>query len=333
MNYKLYTYTIFLIFIFATTIACEKLIIRPIEGNKEVFDYIWNYTKTYYCCADIKEIDWDAMYQNYAPQVSDDMDETLFFNLVHTMLLELEDGMVSLTGPQGTVHYEGYCAPCPANFDPDLIKASYKPDQTATYTMIGDIAYINNFENESFAEDIDFLRSEENKFIFDFRNVVKDPFRDHSFSCDLYPSFYWVNEGICVNNSSFDIDNLTRRIKTGPTENDYRNEDIDFCTIYPPGEGIVLSNRHTVGGGNIATHLLLRDDIYTLVGDTTGGGNIDVCTISLSNGWLLSIPRGTLLLEDGTGIDEGIVPNVFIDDDPMTTDTDEIIEMALELLN
>jgi len=330
-TYKSYLIAILFTSFLLVISACEKLLIQPTEGNKEMFEYVWNYTKSYYCCFDKKEIDWEDIYQIYAPQVSDDMDDMAFFNLIHVMLTELEDGMVSLTGLQGTVHYEVPCTSCPLNFDAQLIREFYKPNEGATYTMIDDVAYINNFESESFAEDIISLQYQTDKFIFDLRNTVKDPFRVVPEVCNEHLVFL-ERGGMCIIDGTVSTINISHRIKKGPKENQYI-ENTASCTFTNVGKGVVLSNLNTVGGANLAAYLLTRDGTYTHIGDTTGGGNTDICTVALSNGWLLSIPRGTLFLEDGTGIDEGFAPHVLVNDDPTTTDKDEIIEKALELLN
>lgn len=307
------------------TTACEKLLIRPTPNeNQEIFEYIWNYSKTYYCCSDIKGIDWDVIYDTYAPQVSEDMDETAFFNLVHNMLSELEDPIVSLTGPQGTVHYDNSCVACPVNYNPDLIQEFYKPNETDAYAMIGDVAYINNFDDESFLGDI--IESGISKLIFDFRNLTENPFRKKLYPCNEYPN---APTNSCIDPGGEQSNLYSHRIKTGPTESDYL-DDVLFCSTFIPGEIVVLVNQHTMNDGNTAAYLLAR---HTLVGARTGGGNMDICAVALSNGWVLSIPRGTLLLEDGTGIAEGFDPQILINDDPTTTDKDEIIEKALELLN
>jgi len=326
--YKLFfSRSIILIFIslLIGTTACEKLLIRPTtDGNEEIFEYIWHYSKTYYCCSDLKGIDWEDMYQIYAPQVNEDMDETAFFDLVHSMLSELEDATVSLTGPQGTVHYDNSCASCPINYDPDLIQEFYKPNEADAYVMIGDVAYINNFDDESFFSDI--TESDISKLIFDFRNLKENPFRKKSYSCNEYP---YENPNLCVSSGTQNSNLYSHRIKIGPTESDYV-DDVQFCSTFLLGEVVVLVNQHTVNDGNTAAYSIIR---RTLVGDRTGGGNTDICAVALSNGWVLSIPRGTLLFEDGTGIYEGFDPQILINDDPTTNDKDEIIEKALELLN
>ena len=326
--YKLFLSRLIIFAIISTLMgitACEKLFIHPTtDEHQEIFEYIWHYSKTYYCCSDIKSIDWDVMYDTYVPQVSEDMDETAFFDLVHSMLSELEDPTVSLTGRQGTVHYDNSCAACPVNYNPNLIQTFYKPNETDAYAVIGDVAYINNFDDESFLSDI--IESGISKLILDFRNLTENPFRKKSYSCNEYP---YENTNLCISSGVQRSNLYSYRIKSGPTESDYIDDTL-FCSNFIPGEVVVLVNKHTENDGNTAAYFLTN---HTLVGARTGGGNMDICAVALSNGWVLSIPRGTLLLEDGTGIAEGFDPQILINDDTATTDKDEIIEKALELLN
>lgn len=72
----------------------------------------------------------------------------------------------------------------------------------------------------------------------------------------------------------------------------------------------------------------------TLIGDHTGGLHSFVGEdIYLANGWILRIPSGTLIDLNGQSILEGIAPDIYVSDDTTTTDVDEIIEKAFELLN
>ena len=71
----------------------------------------------------------------------------------------------------------------------------------------------------------------------------------------------------------------------------------------------------------------------TLIGETTFGKGLVQIVTPLSNGGALKMTTAVYLTPNGRDINEvGIEPDVIAPDDPATTDVDEGVEAALELI-
>lgn len=338
---KLAVFLIFsLIFCF---ISCEKIFIQPsVENtNTDTFDYVWEYTKHHYCCFDTQEVDWDSVYQTYSPRVNDDISSDSLRLLLHQMLSTLKDEGVVIAGEFGELNYQTDNSMYPANLDSNVIDAVYKPYniRANAYTFSEGIMYVNKFEEARFYSLLDDFVEEESNLtglIIDLRNWTSD---DHKIEYLDGNNDKTIDEELSNVIRETEDDMIgTYRYKTGQGEDDYYTSDLLVNTpdheIYTNEiPVIVLCNRETYAGSNRTVYGLSTLPDVTVIGDRTGGGNIDLLTISLPNGWFLKLPKGTVFDTDGIPINRGIDPDIFINDDPTTTDKDEIIERALELLN
>jgi len=145
------------------------------------------------------------------------------------------------------------------------------------------MAYINSFGQESFADDINAVGYETDKFILDLRNTLTNPFRKDAYPCYKYPPREWNGTGneICANRKIITVDSTPHRITTGLMDEPYIHQTV-FCADVTSRNGVILMNRHTLGAASALAYLLFeRQNLNTLVlvGDTTGGGNFDVCMV------------------------------------------------------
>ena len=60
------------------------------------FEALWKLIDEHYCFLDYKGIDWDAIYEQYRVQITDDMGDDALFEVLGNMLAELKDGHVNL---------------------------------------------------------------------------------------------------------------------------------------------------------------------------------------------------------------------------------------------
>lgn len=319
--------TIIIVFIFS---SCEKTLFEPpLESNhKTVFDYTWQYTKDHYCGLHLTNVDWDSVYQIYAPQVDNNMDELAFANLLKDMFDTFKDTSIKIEGSSfGSFHYDDY-AQYPVNLDSATV-ARYKPHYGAYYDIYNDVAYFNRF-----------YVYHSNTPVGHIRDVYKDT-AVKGFILDLR-SQSEENHGELVNflaNRFTDTSILAgkKKLKIGSGADDFRNNDLHIqghCETNCEKPIVVLTNRRTYGKGHELAYLLSLLPNTTLVGDSTGGGNSEKQRITiLPNGWALRVPVECIVDTEGKSIVIGMNPDIFIDDDPATTDKDEIIEKALELLN
>jgi len=315
--------------------GCEKLFIQPEIGNTntEIFDYIWKYTDEYYCCFHVKDINWDSIYQQYEPMIDDEMNGDEFTNILNDMLSELKDGTVSLTNARDTIRYEGYYLPYPRNLNKKTVENFYK-SADVSYAMLGDVAYVNTFLYDECDNHFEEIRTMTGKLILDMRGL----------SSELHSRY--ENTRIWLGESSFTFVEMYKSIvgSLNPQDSVSLGSSLHTTTHGRPviiyqcpepiifDEIVVLCNRQTFYEGNKLAYAFSKIPNCTIIGDYTGGGAELLRTVLLPNSWSLTVPRATLRDNDEY-ISEGFAPDIFIDDDPMTTDTDEIIEKALELLD
>ena len=78
--------------------SCEKAIM-PSSASADpaaVFDNLWQTIDRGYSFFEYKNIDWNAVYQTYRPQVTNDMTDRELFAVCADMLRILKDGHVNL---------------------------------------------------------------------------------------------------------------------------------------------------------------------------------------------------------------------------------------------
>jgi len=329
--------------------SCEKLLIKPDTENTAtgIFTQAWQYTKSHYCCFDSKQVDWDNVYQTYSARVDDGMDTDSLHLVIHQMLSMLEDEGIAIVGELGTLRHEIDNSMYPSNLDTAVVTnnyTSYYNDYNLDYydhdnytVFNGEVAYLRKFSKDNIQTRLRSIRINQYKgLIMDFRNLGPD---DHNISHDCVDKQTKEEDlsDIIMNPKPRDREIGSKRFKIGAGENDYRTNKLKVgdsgCTPQNDYPIIILCNRETYGGSNRTVYAMSKLSNVTVIGDRTGGGNISVRTFMLSNGWLLNIPAGTIFDLDGNSLQSGFDPDIFINDDPATTDKDEIIEKALELLN
>lgn len=307
---------------------CQKILFDiPDEvTNTLVFEEVWQYMKQHYCCFDVKNVDWEAVREIYTVQIDDDMNEDEFKSIIHAMLSELEDGTLSFATSTESVRYEDYYLPYPENLDENVRTFNY-PGNSAFWEDT--ILYINSFADviDGFSP-VPPLMIRSKALIIDLRNMTKRP---------QFKIPYSDNDIVGLADALQPTQTVgTERTKIGIGADEY--DDVEFevgggwFEVDYPFPVILLCNRQTFAEGNVSAFAFAQLPNCTIIGDRTGGGNLDLESFILSNGWLLNLPKTTILDLDGNSIGNGIAPDIFVNDDPATTDKDEIIEKALELL-
>ena len=68
-------------------VACEKIFMDDDPGKDPVtvFEEIWTFTDRHYSFFEEKDIDWDAIYDQFRPQVSPEMSPVELFDLWYAM--------------------------------------------------------------------------------------------------------------------------------------------------------------------------------------------------------------------------------------------------------
>ena len=95
----------------------------------------------------------------------------------------------------------------------------------------------------------------------------------------------------------------------------------------------MLVDRYSASASEIVSGALQDHERATLIGETTFGKGLVQIITPLSNGGALKMTTAVYLTPNGRDINKmGIEPDIIAPDDPATTDVDESVEAALELI-
>ena len=326
---------IFLSWLLITSVSCERILMSEDPENTPVnnFEILWNTLDKKYSFFITKAVDWDSIYQVYRPRILEDMQDTLLFQTLGGMLLELKDGHTEITSPFGRINFN-YAEGFKTNFAAHIITITYLgPSENKRdgilYSIIDSVGYmyIGNFTNEITDDGIRHIL---NHFA-DTRGIIIDV-RNNAGGNDRYCGV--------IANHFFDQKRMVEinHFKTGPGHDDFGT--IDHFIEPKNGLGIVkptviLTNRGCYSACNTFVCWMSALPHVSIVGDTTGGGGGRPHFSELPNGWIYRYSATKSYRPDGLNIDEGIPPDHYVtltkQDSANWKDT--LIKYALELIN
>lgn len=328
--WKLIFIPLLLLPLFAGCIREEEFNNTP-QGN---FEALWKIIDEQYCFLDYKQIDWDAIHDQYQPLITPNMSSDGLFEVLGNMLAELKDGHVNLYSASNTARYWDWYLDYPRNYDEALVEQylgrDYRIASGLKYTILEDnIGYISY---TSFSDGIGEGNLDEalsylaacNGLIIDMRNNGGG---NLTYSTRLAARF--TNERV-----------LTGYIlhKTGPGHSDFSEPEPIYVD---PSDGVrwqkkavVLTNRHSYSATNDFINAMRYMPQVTLLGDKSGGGSGLPFTSELPNGWTVRFSASPHLDADKQQIEFGIDPDVKVDmtEEDKTRGLDTLIEAARRLL-
>lgn len=328
--WKLIIIPLLLLPLFAGCIREEEFDNTP-QGN---FEALWKIIDEQYCFLDYKQIDWDAIHDQYQPLITSDMSSDGLFEVLGNMLAELKDGHVNLYSASNTARYWDWYLDYPRNYDEALVEQylgrDYRIASGLKYTILEDnIGYISY---TSFSDGIGEGNLDEalsylaacNGLIIDVRNNGGG---NLTYSTRLAARF--TNERV-----------LTGYIlhKTGPGHSDFSEPEPIYVD---PSDGVrwqkkavVLTNRHSYSATNDFINAMRYMPQVTLLGDKSGGGSGLPFTSELPNGWTVRFSASPHLDADKQQIEFGIDPDVKVDmtEEDKARGLDTLIEAARRLL-
>ena len=312
--------------------SCEKILFESDLGSTDPltnFDYLWEEVDKKYSYFELKNIDWNAIRNQYRSQLSSNSTDEQLFEVLANMLNELRDGHTNLFSPFNVSRYDPGLELGPVNFNQRTIEEFYLPDAWLTGDFIhgfldnNEIGYIRY---ESFDDDVDHFDFVLNRYkntkglIFDIRqNGGGDLFNIPK----LLSRF--ANTKTLVSYS------ITRN---GPNHNDFNNPEKFYITPYSGDKYlkpvIVLADR---GSYSATTFFSLATKAFpniTLMGDTTGGGGGLPNGGQLPNGWTYRFSVTQLLdLNFENYAENGVPPDIEVAFDWSDLTKDEILERAI----
>lgn len=328
--WKLICIPLLLLPLFAGCIREEEFDNTP-QGN---FEALWKIIDEQYCFLDYKQIDWDAIHDQYQPLITPNMSSDGLFEVLGNMLAELKDGHVNLYSASNTARYWDWYLDYPRNYDEALVEQylgrDYRIASGLKYTILEDnIGYISY---TSFSDGIGEGNLDEalsylaacNGLIIDVRNNGGG---NLTYSTRLAARF--TNERV-----------LTGYIlhKTGPGHSDFSDPEPIYVD---PSDGVrwqkkavVLTNRHSYSATNDFINAMRYMPQVTLLGDKSGGGSGLPFTSELPNGWTVRFSASPHLDADKQQIEFGIDPDVKVDmtEEDKARGLDTLIEAARQLL-
>lgn len=328
--WKLIFIPLLLLPLFAGCIREEEFDNTP-QGN---FEALWKIIDEQYCFLDYKQIDWNAIHDQYQPLITPNMSSDGLFEILGNMLAELKDGHVNLYSASNTARYWDWYLDYPRNYDEALVEQylgrDYRIASGLKYTILEDnIGYISY---TSFSDGIGEGNLDEalsylaacNGLIIDVRNNGGG---NLTYSTRLAARF--TNERV-----------LTGYIlhKTGPGHSDFSEPEPIYVD---PSDGVrwqkkavVLTNRHSYSATNDFINAMRYMPQVTLLGDKSGGGSGLPFTSELPNGWTVRFSASPHLDADKQQIEFGIDPDVKVDmtEEDKARGLDTLIEAARRLL-
>ena len=318
--------------------SCSNVLMKADTRNTPTncFDMLWKTVDNNYAFFDYKKIDWQSVRAKYRPHVTDSMRQDSLFNVLASMLGELKDGHVNLSGGFDRSRNWSWKDDFTDNYNPNFVYRTYmRRDFLMTGSLnnqmledsIGYIRY-SSFSNPISESDLNFVM----KRFENAKGIIIDV-RDNgggSMSNIFKIMSRFVESKTLVGYAQF---------KKGDGHNDFTEKQPLFAV---PKKGkkaftkpvVVLINRGCYSATtHFAAYMSLLPNV-TLVGDRAGGGGGIPISRDLPNGWQYRFSATMQTLPDGTQIEHGVAPKI----EATTGAKDEleghdaIIEKGLEVI-
>lgn len=319
-----------LIGILSLSAGCLK---PEIETNSTaVFQSFWEEMDQHYAFFDYKNIDWEAVHEQYAPQAAK-ADEAVLRDLLCTIIEGLEDGHVNLYAPAGGCGYpfwERGPAAAPDFEHISLVKrldfsAALQGGHLQQDPGLGYL-WIKNFSGET----SDYTRIREVLDYFaDTRGLIID-LRGNGGGSDRN------SELIASHFATETVPYRRFRYRNGPDHDDFTPWIEDY--ISPAGTDpyvkpvLLLTNRSCFSSTEDFILAMRRFEQVQTVGDTTGGGFGNPIFRELPNGWVYRFSHWQMQTAEGECFEGiGLPPDHWQPASPQDT-ADRVLDRAIELL-
>ena len=320
------------------SMSCEEVLIESDQSNDPAanVDFLWTFVQEHYPYLAYKNIDWEAIREEYRAPVNPDMSDRELFGVLSAMLGELEDGHVNLVSPFQSYFYD-ITLTTEDRFDFHQVEKNYlTPEGANTYQRNGAFAYTILDDNvgyvhyPSFGSNVsridDILDEFEEAGVRGLILDVRDNGGGQSDNA-LGLAGRFTDQSRPVGYSV---------VRTGPQASDL-SEDLHIQAVpvgrYWQHPVMLLTNRGSYSACSYFTEFMRQMPQVTVVGDTTGGGGGMPLEYELPNGWSFRLPVTAFYGLNDFNIENGVPPDVYqIQSGQGSPQQDEVIERARELL-
>ncbi|WP_295730065.1 S41 family peptidase [uncultured Muribaculum sp.] len=306
------------------------------RGN---FEALWTILDEHYCFFAEKEVDWQAIHDEYARKVSNKMTSKELFYVCADMLNELRDGHTNLSASFNTSYYRKWWSDYPQNYSERLVEQYY-----LNFNFLS----AAGFDYAVLPQNIGYVRY--SSFSAGIGEGNLDEVLMYLNTCDGLIIDIRDNGGGSMSN----VETLVRRFitsrtlagyishKTGPGHNDFSEP---YPYYFDPAERgrvmwgkpvVVLTSRGTFSAANNFVSVMKYIPEVTIVGARTGGGSGMPFNSELPNGWGVRFSACSVLDCKGQTTEFGIdpTPGCAIDLDPQAAllGHDTILDFAIARL-
>ena len=330
-----------LLFFALTLCACEDSFFEEEPSNDPIgnFESLWNTFNERYAVFKQRGIDWNQLYDQYRPQVSNETSDDELYDILTSMLGHLNDGHVSLMANEKPF-WRGFREfrertkdklfnlwVIPHNYlDGDFVNID---DQYFYGTIHGEMGYlyVNHLSGDKPGFVDEFVRqmADMKGMIIDLRHNGGGDFTNG----EVIASRFAGSRTLAFSGTP----------KNGPGPNDYGKTTPYYIEADGPTQFskpiVVLIDRYTISAGeNLVLYLRALPQTVFIGANTTGamGERIEK---EMPNGWVYSISGQVITAADGVSYEgPGIPPDEYVENTfpEMEQKIDRVLERAIELL-
>ncbi|MBQ9864439.1 MAG: S41 family peptidase [Bacteroidales bacterium] len=299
--------------------SCERLLMTddiPATAT-HTFGYLWQQVDKQYSLFDVKQVDWQAVYDSLSPQVYDGMTADSLFRICAAMLGTLHDGHVNLyagfdVGRCDSLYYDFYAH---SGIDFNTVMLYYLGPH---YRSAGGVAHqglyggrVIYFYYGSFSTTLSIpllrqaLRSypDAQGLVLDIRGNGGGSLKNVFQLLSILPS-----DGQPL---------YTSQIKSGPQHNDFTPPATTYAPQVDAADAfdkpvVVLTDRACFSAASLFALCTKAYDNVLLMGDTTGGGLALPSMGFLPNAWRYRLSVTRTLSLDGQNYENGVPPDIHL---------------------
>ncbi len=330
--------------------SCEEELIGTEISNTPTqnFEHFWKTFDQHYGLFDVKGIDWSAHYDEFRPQVHDQMTDAELYTILSNMIIRLNDNHVNLyptngalpVFPGGILRYEDgvltilkvqedYALDVVKNYCTNLTELSPNMRYGKLDNTLGYINLTGTDSRKSTEKSMD-------KMLDDLQHtegLIID-IRAH------YGGFDAISQYIAGRFTTERSLYMTSRKRNGPDYSDFTETTQWYSSPHGSVQYtkpiILLTSRFTQSAGETFA-LAMKEQIHvTFLGDTTAGSFSDNPNFELPNGWIFSVSVGDYRAADGTSYEgHGIPPHIAFKTrrEDLLAGKDPALEKAIMILH